>query len=182
MADVFGDDVATYLDLLQMMCDDNRPEDLAAATAPPIDRDALRRRMHKLRGSASMLGALGIAAHTTEIEAGCTAADMTDADLAAATAAVASELVQVSSGVAAARSRAGDGAAAAQPGAGAGSPADLQQLLGLLHDHDLSALDVVDHHSESLIARLGDTGYQTFVGLVHALKFADAAAMLAEDS
>lgn len=178
MADVFGDDVATYVELLQMMCNDNLPDDLAAATAAPIDREALRRRMHKLRGSASMLGAHDIAARTTSIEANCTTDDVTDAQLAEATSTIAAQLVDIAAGVAAFQRQ---GPRETPAPAHVAPTADLIALERLLHDHDLGALEVLDDHAAALNARLGESGHRTFVALVHSLKFTEAADLLANN-
>ena len=185
MRERLGGDVALFVALLRRMFDEFGPlskENGALA----LDTHAVR--MHKLRGTAGLLGAYALHAAAGIAEAAALAGDVPGTQhatqaaalafdaLAAATAPLLANVASALDDLAAAGAQA---AQAAQ--AGELAPIDapsMQALTRLLREYNLEALD----HFEALAARLrqqlGDDGYQALRRSVDALQFDQAAKTL----
>ena len=151
-----------------------------AALDDPTARKELAGNVHKLRGSAGVLGAKALFGHASELDnalKGNAAAAVTLPLLEALrvcyselTTALTPWLERVQT------------AAAPADAAPAAAPADTQlaQLLELLQANDLAALRLVSELGPGLRAALGEQRFQTFQRAVSALNFTQAAELVAQ--
>jgi PAS domain S-box-containing protein len=161
-------------DAAEIVDTDNAALDDAAA------RKELAASVHKLRGSAGVLGAKALFGHASELDnslkrndAAALALPLLEALRACykeLSAALAPWLERVQT------------TAAPQDAAPAAAPGDSQlaQLLELLQANDLAALRVVSQLSPGLRVALGAQRFQTFERAVSALNFAQAAELVAQ--
>jgi CheY-like chemotaxis protein/nitrogen-specific signal transduction histidine kinase len=143
----------------------------AADDAQVLVRHAAR--MHKLRGSAGMLGAMAIHQLAGEAEAACVSGDGERA--AHFTTRLLAQMQRLATSAAplfeAARTQS-DGVEA--DGAAELDPRDLAALVSLLRQQNLGALDRFAALSAGLRARLGPSAHQQLRDHVHNLRFASA--------
>jgi HPt (histidine-containing phosphotransfer) domain-containing protein len=139
-------------------------------------------RMHKLRGSAGMLGAKAVQQLAGEAEAACNASDLARAaELAQHLAAQLQQLDRSASHVLVATSTPPEAASAVN--AGKFEPPGLADLLDLLHKQDLAALARFDALALQLRAWLGQETYELVRVCLDDLNFTDAAdALMARQS
>jgi CheY-like chemotaxis protein len=177
VTDVLGDDLELFVELLDRLVAENDPDELARAATDVAgrDRDVLRAQLHKLRGSAGMLGAHTISASAGAAEDICRQGGP-DAELSAALANAADGLRIIRAHLPRITGQAE--VAAAGAAAAVGAPSSVNALRSLLERHDLAAMDRVDAMGAELQRLLGVDGAQNFRARVRSLDFAGAAAML----
>ena len=175
-------DAAEYALMMQRLLRDGA-EIVATDNAALAEADArkeLASRVHKLRGSAGVLGAKALFGRASELD---------NALKLGATAEVALPLLQalrvcyseLSAALAPWIQRV-QARASAAPAPPAAAPSDnqLAQLIELLQANDLAALRLVAELSPGLRMALGEPGFQTFQTAVSALNFAQAAELVAQ--
>lgn len=181
--DVLGDDLELYLELLQRLIAENDPAELTRTAADPAgrDREQLRAHMHKLRGSAGLLGAHGLAAHAARAEDICRHGGDDD-DLSAALAGAAQDLDVIrrhlpQQPTAPTSTSPGDGAHR-DAGHHLELPPNLVALQATLVDQDLAAVALVEDCAADLVTVLGVESAHQFRNHVRALEFDQALSLL----
>jgi HPt (histidine-containing phosphotransfer) domain-containing protein len=177
-------DAAEYALMMQRLLRDGAEIVATDNTAleQPDARKELAARVHKLRGSAGVLGAKALFEHASELDNALKRNAAADAAL---------PLLQALRGCYSALSAAlapwiqrvqARPSVAAEPGPPVAAPGDsqLEQLLELLQANDLAALRVVSELSPGLRTALGEQRFQTFQTAVSALNFAQAAELVAQ--
>jgi PAS domain S-box-containing protein len=165
----FGLFRSILLRLLTEFADVSMP---VAADGAALARHAAR--MHKLRGSAGMLGALEIQRLAGAAEAACAAADARGAArLAADLASHLQRLAQGATRIFVDEPLLRDGAPLAA--AGAPDPRLVTELIGLLRQQSLAALDRFGAVAPELRRRLGERPYARLLEQVENLQFGEAA-------
>jgi CRP-like cAMP-binding protein len=150
---------------------------IAAPVPGPAALAAQAARMHKLKGSAGMLGAVAIRQLAGEAEASCRSGQAGQAAQLANR--IASDLQRL-------RLNLAQGAAADDTGAKARAatpahpiePAAMAAFIGLLRQQDLSAVERFASLSAQLRARLGQRSHELLSEQMGGLRFADAALAL----
>ena len=179
--DVLGDDLELYLELLERLIAENDPAELARTASDPAgrDREQLRAHMHKLRGSAGLLGAHALAAHAATAEEICRHGGDED-ELTAALTGAAHQLDLIRQHL----PQQPDSPVSTGHGAEHGTedhhelPANLVSLRATLVDHDLAAVSLVDDCAAELATALGGASAQQFRNHVRALEFDQALSLL----
>nr|MBA3625005.1 hypothetical protein [Methylibium sp.] len=152
-------------------------------------RAALTARLHRLRGTAGSLGANALHRHAGEAEHALRAGDEGQASAAlAAMAKAVAGLIESAQAQAATPAENAPHIAAAPaasataeaPAPAAIDPARLGELVALLRRNDLAALQTFGELEPALGARLGDARCATVRAALDELRFADAAAVLAQ--
>ncbi len=179
-ADRFSHDLSLFLEMLQrLLLECTRPAfDGTRASAGGYDRVAVGARMHRLRGSAGILGATRLQQLAGEAEQQCRApldAQRVDALLEGIHAAAdelsrAAQPVLVQYGVAS-RSAPAAHAAALTPG-------EVRRLQDLLTLQDLAAISGMEEMATGLRDALGAQGFDALQQCVHRFEFGQAAALL----
>ncbi len=167
-----GDDFDLFRSLLLRLLDEfGGPPDPGESNGVALALQAGR--MHKLRGSAGLLGATSIQAIAAEAEAACRAGEV---DRAAALAA------RVATRLASLRERAGPAFAAPRAVAGMPvsdgdevEPASLSGLLALLRQQNLSAAERFSALGPSLLRRMGRGSYERVREQIDNLRYNEAA-------
>ena len=184
--DVLGDDLELYLELLERLVAENDPMELRRAATDPAgrDREQVRAQMHKLRGSAGLLGAHGLAAHAAAAEDICRHGGDED-DLSAALTSAAHELEVIQRHLPQQPSVPTSTGHDLPAGPGTGDPgelpASLVALQATLVDHDLAAVSLVEDCAAELVTVLGGESAQQFRNHVRALEFDQALSLLPAD-
>ena len=176
-----GDDLGLFESMLRRLL--REFSDVATAiTADPVTLVGQAERMHKLRGSAGMLGAKAIQQLAGEAEAACAAGDSQRASPLSTR--LAAHLQQLSADAGPALSVASitadaTASSAAKPTfAGELEPAALNDLLDLLRQQDFTAVERFRAISSQLRQRLGDDSYELARQHVDNLQFADVVKIL----
>jgi HPt (histidine-containing phosphotransfer) domain-containing protein len=147
-----------------------------ATPAPTDDAAALARhaaRMHKLRGSAGMLGATSIHQLAGEAEAACRGGDVDRA--AHFVTRLVTQMQRLADAAAPLLEAARAPPEVAEPPADVDlDPAELADFVSLLRQQSLGALDRFSALSAGLRTRLGPAPYQVVRDHVHNLRFAEA--------
>ena len=176
-------DAAEYALMMQRLLRDGA-EIVGADNAALVDSDArkeLAARVHKLRGSAGVLGAKALFGHASELDNALKRGDAAEVTLpllqalrvcySELSAALAPWIQRV---------QAKPSSAPAPADAAAPRDSQLEQLLELLRANDLAALRMVSELAPGLRAALGEQRFQTFQAAVSALNFAQAAELVAQ--
>jgi CheY-like chemotaxis protein len=170
-------DLALFRSILERLIGEF--SDLEIPTADE-DAQALARhasRMHKLRGSAGMLGALAIHQLAGEAETACTSGDGERA--AHFTTRLVAQMQRLALSAAPLFEAARQQSAGVEAESGAEvDPHELNDLVTLLRQQNLAALDRFNALSAGLRTRLGPRAHQQLRDHVHNLRFADAALAL----
>jgi PAS domain S-box-containing protein len=158
-----------------------------AAMPPAADPEAqasYAARMHKLSGSAGMLGANAIQQLAVDARAACLAGELKRLErLAAALGAELQRLGQSAEPVLrTARSRAAEAHKAAAGGDAALTPQHLADLIEALRQHSLSALYRFDALSPQLRSLLGEASFEIVRDQLENLSFTEAAKVLEESA
>ena len=164
--------------MLKRLLDEFSDVAISALTEDPVALDVHAHRMHKLRGSAGMLGATSIQQLAGEAEAACAAGEAERAArLATKLAAHLQRLQHCAAPVlmAAARARAED---AALPSGGELKPQELSDFVDLLRQQSLSAMDRFSSISPQLRRLLNKDSYERVRDHIDNLQFSDAAEAL----
>jgi PAS domain S-box-containing protein len=144
-------------------------------------RAQLAARVHKLRGSAGVLGAKTLFQHASDLDNA-----LRRNEPEAVTLPLWQALRQCYSELSAAlapfieRTQAQSAVEASQPTAAGPADAQLRQLLELLQNNDLAALKRVNELAANLKAALGDQDFATLQAAVSELNFAKAAELIAQ--
>jgi diguanylate cyclase (GGDEF)-like protein/PAS domain S-box-containing protein len=180
------DDARAHLggdvDLFRLMLE-RLLKEYADVMLPSVTLDAPRlaahsRRMHKLRGTAGILGAREVGLMAGEVEAACLAGEVDRASRLTADLAVLLHRLQASTAVTfdAARLRSHE---AGLPGIAELEPSALAELVDLLRLQSLSAVDRFSTLTPKLRLLLGKNRYELVRGHMVNLEFSDAATALA---
>jgi signal transduction histidine kinase/HPt (histidine-containing phosphotransfer) domain-containing protein len=173
-------DVALFTVMLDHLLRDaaDLAEEPAAGTLRPEDRDRLTARLHRLRGSAAVLGARRVQRLAGEAESVLRGGPATDPWAAVASlAASLRALDRDAHAWMAAQAR------MVEPAAGLAPPvppdaASLRQLAALLHNQDLSARRYFNDMAPGLHAGLGQAGFAALRLAVESLAYDKALALL----
>ena len=167
-----GGDQALFATLLKYLVSEFPEFPLLTADE---DLHGLAARVHKLRGGAGNVGAVGVHRVATDIEAACRAGD--HEQVAALLPVLNAALKELATGVEAWRAE-----QAKRPSATPSGPAarvlsrkDMESLLELLKQQHISALDLFEELAPGLEASLGTAAFERLRSHIEQLQFADAA-------
>ncbi|HEY9095200.1 MAG TPA: PAS domain S-box protein, partial [Hydrogenophaga sp.] len=144
---------------------------VAALMTEEASRNALRERLHKLRGSAGTIGAKQVHAMATLAEAALSNRDGEEVELVLALSEALRQLVKASQPVVAESLE--KAATMAAESAGEAAPAGQETLLALaalLRSQDFQALNMLEQHKGALAAALGP---DTFLAMSNAMEMLD---------
>jgi CheY-like chemotaxis protein len=172
-----SNDFALFISMLKRLLDEFSADAASVPADEPAALGVHAHRMHKLRGSAGMLGAKAIQKLAGDAEAACTTGDANRA------ARVASQLATQLQRL---RERAAPALLAAQAQADAVAltggpdlePQDLADFIDLLRQQSLSATDRFSSLSPQLRRLLSKDSYELVRGHIENLQFSDAAKAL----
>jgi PAS domain S-box-containing protein len=174
-------DAAEYAVMLSRLLRDGAEIFVSDDTAleQPNARAQLAARVHKLRGSAGVLGAKALFQHASDLDNALKSGDASSAATLPLLQALRVCYSELSAALAPWIQRV---QASAPPVATAVVPDDavLAQLLELLLNNDLKALRMVTELAPGLRAALGEPQFQIFQAAVSALNFAQAAELVAQ--
>jgi len=172
-----GGDAALFVSLLQRLLDEY--EDLAASPAAALDDaalEALAARAHRLRGAAATLGASDLQAGAAALEATCRAADL-------ALARCALPVLQTSLRILDATARpilhAWEPPARSVSAESRAARGTRPQLVTLLREQRLAAIELFNNLQPELEADLGAARFRDLKTQVETLQFTQAAELLA---
>ena len=177
---MFGEDLSLFESLLARLLRDHA--DLALPAAPTVGdeavREELRRRVHKLKGSAGMIGATSVARLAGAAEAALQQSRPADAILKK----LASALITLREEAQPLLDRQSKRQAEAPRGAPDAhfETADIHELHALLHSQNLAAIDKFSALSPSLSEALGAERFQQLSTAVDNLEFTRGADLLRE--
>jgi PAS domain S-box-containing protein len=182
--DILDGDAETFLQLLGGLLAEHDPDQMRATAkqAVAVDRDAVRRQLHKLRGSSAALGATTIAESAGELENGIRSGDLRADELNDGLLTLADRLDALRQGLAAARKTQAVLVTATKAAAAARThqtsslgPGQLEHFRLLLHDRDLAAESWLTEFGEQLRASIGDVDHAELQSAVCSLQFDRAA-------
>jgi PAS domain S-box-containing protein len=171
-----GGDRALFLTMLRQFTEELAETPRLPPSPSPSDLESFRRRVHRLRGSAGLLGAKGINQLGAQIESHCRKGESKQ------TQALATELER------ALRRLCLDAAPFVQRQASIAraAPVDsgplegLERLVTLLTERSLGALDELTRVSAHVVRALGEEGFSSLRDRIQRLRFDEALALLAE--
>jgi len=172
-----GDDFALFISMLKRLLDEFSGVAVSTHADEPAALAVDAHRMHKLRGSAGMLGAKTIQKLAGEAEAACAAGDADRATRVALQLATQLQRLRecASPALLAAQARAD---AVVLPIGPALEPQDLADFVALLRQQSLSATDRFSSLSPQLRRLLSKDSFELVRGHIENLQFSDAAKAL----
>ena len=173
-----GDDLGLFQSMLRRLYKEFLDVDLVPLKEAPATLAVLGARMHKLRGSAGMLGAKTIQQIAAEAEAACAAGQTAPAAHSASRATF--ELRRLQQSASSAFAAMPEHVLAALPCAAALDPKVVGEFVQLLRLQSLAAIDAFGSISSQLHKTLGDDTFERLSDHIENLRFSDAAKALDE--
>lgn len=177
----FGSDFPLYASLLERLLHES--EDLAEPCSPPqteAARAALAARLHKLRGSAGLLGALTIFRLAGNAELALRPGDQLQGQLGDALRALARAVTTLRAASEPVLRQASTALATRSSRPAALGSSELRELSELLHNQDLSAVERFQALAPALRDAWGEGRFEELRQAIEALDFRDATTMLSE--
>jgi PAS domain S-box-containing protein len=174
----FGGDVRFFISLLSRLLDEFSEVASPGGGAVPIVLAAYAGRMHKLKGSAGMLGARSIQHLAAEAEAASRAGELDRAAELATRLDLELHQLLESAGPAISAERGGQAPDVAAPGEAVLEPQHLAGLIELLRQQDLAAVGRFAAISSQLALRLGPQPFAQVLLHMDNLRFTDAMKVL----